>query len=162
MIEQRARVIGVEGDLVRIRTEAQTGCHSCGAKSGCGSALIAQMFPARFNQQLLLPRGQLSTPPGPGDFVVIGIDEGYLQKSSLLLYAVPLLGLLAGAIVGQAALGTELAAIGGGLSGLGVGLLAIRWGAQRLLSRAPEAMRILRVERSQASVALNTLDISSL
>ena len=162
MIEQRARVVAIEGDSVRIRTEPQTGCHSCGAKSGCGSALIAQMFPARFNQQLLLPRGELSVEPRAGDYVVVGIDEAYLQKSSLLLYAVPLLGLLAGAIAGQTLLGTELGGIAGGLSGLGGGLFAIRWGAQRLLSGAPEAMRIVRVERSQTSVSLNTLDIPGL
>jgi sigma-E factor negative regulatory protein RseC len=120
------------------------------------------MFPARFNQQLILPRGELSVEPRAGDYVVVGIDEAYLQKSSLLLYAVPLLGLLAGAIAGQTLLGTELGGIAGGLSGLGGGLFAIRWGAQRLLSGAPEAMRIVRVERSQASVSLNTLDIPGL
>ena len=158
MIEQRARVIrSVDEGLVQVQTEAQTGCHTCGAKSGCGSSLIAQMFPARFNQLLKLPAGHLVRPPRPGDHVVIGIDETYLQKISLLLYAVPLVGLLAGAIAGQVIAGTELLSILGGLLGLSVGLLSVKWGAARMLTAGPNAVCILRVERSQVTVSMDSL-----
>jgi sigma-E factor negative regulatory protein RseC len=150
MIEQHARVTAVDGDLIELHTEAQTGCHACGAKSGCGSGLIAQMFPARFNQRLRLGGSHLRVAPRPGDQVVIGIDERYLQKSSLLLYAVPLLGLIAGAILGQSLWGTELASILGGLLGLSTTLVLNHWGAAWLLRQAPNAVRILRVETPPA------------
>ncbi len=150
MIEQRARVMAVDGDQVEVRTEAQTGCHACGARGSCGSGLIAQMFPARFKQRLRLSGAALRTPPRPGDQVVIGIDEGYLQKTSLLLYAFPLLGLLGGAIAGQLGWGTELASILGGLTGLSTTLVLNRWGAAWLLRQAPGAVRILRVEPARA------------
>ena len=157
MIEQRARVVSVRDGEARIRTEAQTGCHSCGARSGCGSALIAQMFPARFNQQLKLGTGHLRVQPRPGDHVLIGIDEGYLQKVSLLLYAVPLLGLIGGALAGQLLTGSEPASILGGLLGLTGTLVSVRWGAERLLRAAPDAMRILRVEPDGLAVSLDGL-----
>lgn len=162
MIEQRARVKRVEGNRVWVQTETQTGCHSCGARSGCGSALIAQMFPARFNQQLQIPLSQdHTTPPRIGDHVVLGIDEAYLQKVSLLLYAVPLLGLLAGAVAGQFLTGTEPGAMVAGLSGLCLALLSVKWGARRLLGLTSSAVRILRVERSQAAVSVDSLGLSS-
>ncbi len=161
MIEQRAKVLSVHGDRVRIQTEAQTGCHSCGAKSGCGSALIAQMFPARFNQQLRLSTAHLATRPRPGEHVIVGIDEGHLRKISLLLYAVPLLGLLGGAIAGQAWGDTELISILGGLLGLIATLASVRWGAERILAAAPEAIRILRIEHARSTaVPLDQLKLS--
>lgn len=160
MIEQRARVIAVEGDWVQIQTEAQSGCHSCGAKNGCGSSLIAQMFPARFNQPLRLSSSHVTLAPQAGDHVIIGIDERHLQKTTLLLYAVPLLGLLGGSIMGQVIGGTELISILGGLLGLSTTLMSIRWGAGRLLGATPKAIRILRVERAQTAVPLDTLSMS--
>lgn len=160
MIEQRGRVTRTEGDQVWIQTEAQTGCHSCSAKTGCGSALIAQMFPQRFNQQLQLPFKLGGTLPRPGDHVVLGIDEAYLQRLSLLLYAVPLLGLLGGAILGQFLIGTELAAVVAGLSGLGLALWSVRWSARRMLGLASRAVSILRIERSHTAVPLDSLRLS--
>lgn len=155
MIEQRASVIRVEGDDVWIRTEPQTGCHSCAAKSGCGSGLVAQFFPARVNQELRLSRRSGSVVAAAGDRVILGIEENHLQKTSLLLYAFPLFGLLCGAIAGQMLMGTELASILGGLSGLSLTLYFIRSGARRLSGLAPDAVRILRVEKPQANVRLD-------
>jgi len=161
VIEQRASVIRVEGEDVWIRTEPQTGCHSCEAKAGCGSGLIAQFFPARVNQKLHLPRHRGSVVPLTGDHVILGIDESYLQKTSLLLYAFPLFGLIGGAITGQMLMGTELASILGGLSGLSLTLYFIRSGARHLLRLAPDAIRILRVEKPQVTVGLDTLKRST-
>lgn len=157
MIEQRASVIRVEGDDVWIRTEPQSGCQSCDAKSGCGSGLIARFFPERVNQKLRLPRKSGGVAPAPGDRIILGIDETYLQKTSLLLYAFPLIGLISGAIAGQMLLATELASILGGLSGLSLALYLIRSGSQRLMRLSPGAIRILRVENRQTFVGLDSL-----
>lgn len=156
MIEQHARVIRVEGDEIWIRTEAQSGCHSCGAKSGCGSALIARFFPQRLTQKLQLPRGDTAGTPSPGDQLVLGINEAYLQRISLMLYLLPLLGLLLGAIAGQVIFGTELASILMGLSGLGLALYLVRAGTGRLAGLYSGGIRILRIEHSRPGVTLES------
>jgi len=157
MIEQHARVIRVEGDEVWIRTEAQSGCHSCGARSGCGSALIARFFPQRVTQKLPLAMGGAVATPAPGDQLVLGIDEAYLQRISLFLYLLPLLGLMCGAIAGQMIFQTELASIVAGLSGLCLALYLVKQGAGRLTGLYSGGVRILRVERSSPGVKLDTL-----
>lgn len=157
MIEQHAQVIRVEGEEIWIRTEAQSGCHSCGAKSGCGSALIARFFPQRVTQKLPLPRDGAAATPVPGDRLVLGIDEAFLQRISLVLYLLPLLGLLFGAIAGQMILGTELAAILSGLSGLVVALYLVKQGAGWLTGLYAGGVRILRVEHVSPGVSLGTL-----
>jgi sigma-E factor negative regulatory protein RseC len=139
MIEQPASVLDVSNEQVTLRTEQQGGCHSCGAKGGCGTSLIAQMFPKRPQQQLRLPRAAFARPPQVGDRIVLGIDEKHLQQTSLLMYAVPLLGLIGGALAGDwlagrqwLGLAEDPASILLGGAGLALGLtFARRWAATR-------------------------------
>lgn len=69
-----------------------------------------------------------SVDAGVGDHVVIGISESGVVRGSLAVYAVPLAGLFAGALAGQAAgihLGagaTDLPSIAGAVAGLAGGL----------------------------------------
>jgi sigma-E factor negative regulatory protein RseC len=166
MIEQTARVISVEGDWVSVATERQSGCQSCDVKSGCGTSLIGQLFPQRPQQQLRLPLGQLSSAPRAGDRVIIGIDEAYLQSSTLLLYAVPLLGLLLGAVAGAYLGGRPGSPLGGepmsimlGLLGLSLALFVTRQTAGRRTGHLPRAVKILRVE--PAGVMVGMPDVTS-
>lgn len=157
MIEQRARVTRVEGRAVWIQAEPQSSCHSCEVKSGCGSGLLAQYFPARFNQAQCLPLPPGAEVPLPGDAVIVGVDEAHLQKASLLLYALPLVALLAGAVAGQMLGGSELASIAVGLSGLGAALYLIRkWGVA-LLGLSGGGLRLLRIEHSRPGVRLDSV-----
>ncbi len=163
MIEQHARVVSVQGDQACVRTENPSGCSSCSAKSGCGSALVAQMFPGRNRGLLTLPVDHLPRAPRPGERVVIGIDENYLQRATLLLYAVPLLGLIGGAIGGEqlaqslyGAGTSELGAILGSLSGLS---MALAWVRHRAGRRGRGEVRILRIDPAATSVAIRDLGL---
>lgn len=127
MIEATARVTAVDGDRVELVAERQTACGGCAAKQGCGTSLLDEWFSRR--QPRFEVRSSLEV--GVGDRVVIGLDEGRLQRGSLWLYAFPLLGLLAGALFGdwcfaQSGLDSELGAIFGGLGGLSAALLTVR------------------------------------
>lgn len=127
MIEEAARVIGLRGDLAEVATRQQTACGSCAAKAGCGTSLIAAWFNRR--APVFLLRNDIGA--APGDEVIIGLDEGRLQRGTLLLYALPLAGLLLGAIAGERAfahlgLAAELGAVLTGLLGLVAALLYVR------------------------------------
>ena len=166
MIEQHARVVAIEGDIALLHTEGQSACGSCQANSTCGTGLLAKLFPTRARQPLRLPIDHLARRPLPGQRVVLGIDEDYLQRNTLLRYAVPLLGLLGGAILGDlssagdaAGNGSELAAIFGGLFGLTAAIFWVRWRSHCATARLAHSVRILRVEPGVQTVAIRDLGL---
>jgi sigma-E factor negative regulatory protein RseC len=97
VIEASARVVAVDGDRARVAVERQTACGSCAAKGGCGTRLISDWLPQR---QLSF---ELDNQIGarPGDRVIVGLDESRMQRYALQLYAIPLAGLLLGAVGGH-------------------------------------------------------------
>jgi len=161
MIEQNATVVQVLGDSVLISTQRQSGCNSCNVKGGCGTSLIGQLFPNRPRQQLLLPLDGLALRPKAGDRVLIGIDEGYLQKTTLLLYLVPLTGLLLGALFGAylgglpgSLFGSELMSILFCLLGLSVGLWVTSRATANDSGRSAQAVKLLRIEPASLAVGI--------
>lgn len=166
MIEQHARVVAVNGDRASLQTEGQSGCTSCAAKSGCGTGAVAQLFPARQRQLLELPIDHLSRTPLPGERVVIGIDERYLHRNTWLIYALPLIGLLGGALAGdflvKSLLGpgeTELGAILGSLFGLVTAFAWMGFRSRRTAAPDPDSIRILRIDPSATAVAIRDLGL---
>lgn len=146
MIEEQGTVVFCDGDFVVVNVGRQSACGSCTAKGGCGTSLLADWFPQR-HLTLRLPN---TVGAAAGDAVVLGLDETRLQSGSLLLYAVPLAGLLLGAIAGEsllrAAAGpSELGGVAGGLLGL-IGALQFVGRRSRQTSGAAEAgVQLLRV-----------------
>jgi len=96
MLEEEGIVIDIQGDYAEVEAQPKAGCGSCSARKGCGTSLVASLFPGRRHRFLARNEAGAST----GDRVIIGLDEGALQLASLLLYLVPLLGLLGGALLG--------------------------------------------------------------
>lgn len=166
MIEQQARVVTVSEGSARIRTENRAGCGSCSARGGCGTGLVAQLFPSRGRELLELPIDHLRRKPLPGERVIIGIDEAYLFRNTWRVYALPLSGLLLGALGGDLlgrslpALGTtELGAIAGSLLGLGMAFAWLGARSRRLAADLSRHVRILRVDTSATVVAVRDLGL---
>jgi sigma-E factor negative regulatory protein RseC len=149
MIEETARVVGVEGAEAWVETQRQNTCGSCAVNKGCGTSVLAKIL----GRKRTLVRVMNPIGARLGDEVVVGIEEGALVRGSMALYGLPLLTLLVGAIVGEAlsssaAAGSELFGILGGLGGLAAGLAWVRGFATRargdrryqpvILRRAPE------------------------
>ena len=149
MIEQQAQVTALDGDHALVVIVRQNACGSCAAKSGCGTSVIASLFPQR-QQQLRVAN---TVQAGAGDQVLIGLSESGLQRASLLLYGVPLLGLLAGALLGQLWGGSEPRSILGGLLGASLGLWIVRWRSRRGSGLQPVMLRRL----STGGVTLTSL-----
>lgn len=139
MIEQEAQVTGIDGTDALVAVQRQSSCGSCAAKSGCGTSVVASMFPQR-QQRLRLAN---TIDAVAGDRVIIGLPEAGLQRASLLLYGAPLLGLLCGAALGQQWGGSEPHAILGGLLGIVLGLGLVRQLGQRGIAGQPVLLRRL-------------------
>jgi sigma-E factor negative regulatory protein RseC len=154
VIEEQARVAAVEQGLAQLVVEKQTACGTCAVKSGCGTSLLSTWLPKR---QLVF-RVKNDIGARPGDRVMLGLDEDVLQRSSILLYALPLAGLLLGAVAGEAAfpvvgLPAELGAVLTGLFGVTAALTYVRYRSVTLLGANNGGVRLLRVVSDSTAFA---------
>jgi sigma-E factor negative regulatory protein RseC len=89
----------------------------------------------------------------PGDEVIVGLADGVLLRGALLAYLLPVLLLLAGALLGDAAFagaGEEPVVLAGAL-GLGLGFLAARVLSQRFRDD-PRFQPVVLRRRHEAAV----------
>lgn len=127
MIEEHARVVAVQGDTALLQTQRQSSCGSCEVKSGCGTSVLAGIF----GQKMTQLKVQNTLNARPGDEVVLGMEEHALVTGSLLVYGVPLLMLLLGALMGEAmasqlGMGAELLPVVAGATGFVLAFLLVR------------------------------------
>lgn len=158
MIEEQAHVTRIDGDIAEILIEKQSACGSCSAKSGCGTSLLSNWFPRR----LLTLRLKNTVDAKCGDTVVLGLNEAALQRGSLLLYALPLAGLLIGSIGGERAFGflglpAELGAVLFGLLGVTITLIFVRQHSRSANQGGDGGVRLLRVVRRSESFVLGNI-----
>lgn len=151
MIEAVATVRAVDGPRVLVEVERQSACGGCASGASCGTSALGKWL-ARGTSQLQV---QTRVPVRAGEAVVIGLEEAALLRASLLLYLLPVLALIAGALGGAAlggagAAGDVLAVAGGGL-GLAAGLLLSR---ARAAARPGAGVVLLRRHDETVNVPL--------
>jgi len=127
MIETRAIVIRLEGQEAVVESIQGGGCGNCDSENGCGSGKLSQLFrnePRRF-------RVRNDGNAQVGSMVQVTVAEGVLLQSALLMYMLPLLLLLSGAIAGgqwaTAVASSDLLSVLGGLTGLSVGFVLVKY-----------------------------------
>ncbi|MDJ0765604.1 MAG: SoxR reducing system RseC family protein [Myxococcota bacterium] len=119
-----ALVTGIAPDgraIVKIRRAEA--CHACAAKGAC------EALGGKTRDLELAVENTVNAKPG--DAVVISMSEGSVIRASAVLYLLPALGLVTGAVVGwdQAeplGMGSDPASMIGALGGLGLGLFLTR------------------------------------
>lgn len=130
MIEETARVIEAGAGYALVEIHRASACGSCQSQTSCGSAALAQLW----GNKSLRARALSTLTLQPGDSVVVGMADGVLVRGALLVYLLPIVLLIAGALVAQlsfAAAGEEVVIVCAAL-GLVLGLLMVRIMAQRL------------------------------
>lgn len=143
MLEEVAQVSEVHPDYLVIETRRLSACQSCQSSENCGQRKLAGLFgnkPAFL--KIANPEG-LSTKPG--ESVVIGLHEGAILKSSLLLYLMPLLILIGASLLASWLFDRELAVILAGIAGLAGGFWLARILSANLLSNPNYYPVLLRV-----------------
>lgn len=140
MITESGQVVARERDHVWVRSIRQSACDSCQVRHGCGQKVLATLSSGQANQVRV--RNHLDA--AVGDTVVLEIAEAALLRASLLVYALPLLLMLAGVVGGaQMVPGSEAAAMLGATLGLALGfVLAGRGSRQGRANFAPTLARI--------------------
>jgi sigma-E factor negative regulatory protein RseC len=123
MLEQTAEVIKAASDGIWVQAVEPSGCGTCGGQ-GCSTRRIAELFQRTPRHFLVDCDLSLS----PGDRIVVGIADGSVIKGAMRAYGLPLLLMLAGALLAQAAYPGDGAAVIGMVLGGVVGGLAARGG----------------------------------
>jgi sigma-E factor negative regulatory protein RseC len=130
-METTVRVVSVEGPVARVACEDSASCGACGSGGRCALKWFANRrrasleIPASTDDRLALQ---------PGDEVILSIGDGELLRAAALAYALPLLGLLVGALAARGlAEAGEGGALATGLAGAAVG----GWLARTLARRRP-------------------------
>lgn len=98
MICEQGRVVSVEGDVAFVEVIQQSSCQACSANKACGTKVLKGLFQTK-RHYLKLPFSHLDQAPCEGDSVEIEIDEAALLKSSFLVYILPLVSLVAMALL---------------------------------------------------------------
>jgi sigma-E factor negative regulatory protein RseC len=153
MLEETAQVVAVQDAQVWVETERRSSCSACSARNGCGSAVLAKALGRRRTQVRVLS----DMPLAVGDRVLIGVSEGALVRGSLAVYAVPIVMLLLGALLGELGArqalwqNTELASAVLGIAGLAAGLWWLRRFSLRVSAhRDYQPVVLRRLARSAA------------
>lgn len=126
MIEESARVVGLEGNCAWVQTQRRSTCSGCSANKGCGVSVLDKVLGRRTNNIKVLNPSNAQV----GDEVVLGIEESALVRGSLTLYAIPLASMMLSAFIGEGlraylSVGDWLTVVMG-LAGLFAGLWAVR------------------------------------
>lgn len=128
-IEERGIVVVADLDWATVRIQRQSTCGSCAARTGCGSGVLAEVLGRRAPELRLANTHGLRS----GDRVILGIRDQALVSGALVMYLLPLLGLiglpvLLGALLSAAPEGALIVA---GIAGFVLGLGGVRYWLQR-------------------------------
>ncbi|MBU9809215.1 SoxR-reducing system protein RseC [Rahnella sp. C60] len=141
MMKEWATVVSWQDGIATLRCETQAGCSSCHSRSGCGARVLNELGPQTEHNL----RVSVNEPLVPGQKVELGIQEGNLLRSALLVYMTPLVGVIAGGGVLQAVLKADVYAVVGAVLGGGLGFLIAKSLAAKMDSKAGYQPVILQV-----------------
>lgn len=119
MIEQPATVVKIDAKQIWLDVERQSTCSGCKLRNGCGTGLLSRHVGQRFSR-LVVPRTQNLQ---VGEQVQVQIAEKELLHGALMMYLLPLLGLIGGAALVNVVSGPAWLEIIGGVSGLIAGFI---------------------------------------
>lgn len=107
MIEQTGRVVALDESRIWVEVVPQASCKGCSAQEGCGQSLLQKVAGSRLERLVLDKTLDLQV----GDWVLLGMEGEAVLNASLLVYGLPLAGLMLGAIFARLAGATEPVAL---------------------------------------------------
>lgn len=155
MVKEQATVTGLDGNWALIQMQRQSACSHCELSNGCGTGVIGRLLGLRSKPVKIKNEYQLK----PGDSVILGLPEEALLKASLLIYGLPLLGLIVGGmlafwITGKSDLYAFVFASAGFVTGFQISARLAR--KQYSNQFSPQILQV----RSEPIIQLNSLRIN--
>lgn len=114
-MDQVGQILKVEDGMAYVKVRRVGGCGD-----SCGSCSASCDVPPEYINII----DTLGV--APGEFVEIGTDNSRVLGYMMVLYGVPLLGLLLGSVIGFTVLGSELKGIISGAVGLVVAMIIVK------------------------------------
>lgn len=153
MIKEWATVVSWNNGIALVSCDVKASCNSCASRAGCGSRVLNKLGP-QTSHTISVPCEQ---PLVEGQKVELGIAEGSLLTSAVLVYLSPLVGLFVMGGVFQMLFGTDLSAMfGAALGGVG-GFLLAKGLSPRLAAREEWQPVILSVALAPDQLRVETL-----
>ena len=131
MLTETARVLSRDGSRVELELQRASACGHCELSEGCGTGALGRLLGHRARTLTI----ETSRPCNPGDEVLLALPEAALVRTSLLLYGMPLLGLVAGAALAIAANFPEWMVVASAALGLFAGFRIAARRARKLEQR---------------------------
>lgn len=128
MLREWATVIDWQQGIATLRCEQRSGCSGCQSSSSCGTRVLNKLGPQVIHDLQISVEHPLSV----GQRVELGIPESGVLLSALLVYLVPLLGILLFSSLFYYLIGSDLAAIAGAAIGGVLGFLAAHFYARKV------------------------------
>ena len=122
LVLEKAVIVSLHDQQARVAPVAENGCSTCASGSACSTSLLAPLF--RNKRRLLTVDNTVNAKAG--DEVIIGLNRTALVVASLLIYLLPILMLMLGAIIGEvlsSAIGLEGSELITILTGIGCAAL---------------------------------------
>ncbi|MDR0805185.1 MAG: SoxR-reducing system protein RseC [Enterobacteriaceae bacterium] len=141
MLREWATVIEWQQGIATLRCEQRSGCSSCQSQASCGTRVLNKLGPQTIHD-LKIPVAQ---PLSVGQRVELGIPESSLLLSALLVYIVPLLGILLCSSLCYFLIGSDIAAVLGAIIGGVLGFIVARFCAARLATNSSVYPVILQI-----------------
>lgn len=152
MMKEWATVVSWQQGVALLRCEPKSGCGSCTARSGCGVHALNELVPGTEHHLQL----QVAQPLEPGQRVEIGIAEGSLLRSAMLVYMTPLFGIMLGGGLLQWWLGSDAASLLGAIIGGAAAFLVVRLVAPRLGKQVNYQPVVLQIGLPPGAMRLQT------
>lgn len=141
MIKEWATVVSWQNGQALVSCDVKASCSSCASRAGCGSRVLNKLGP-QTTHTIVVPCDE---PLVPGQKVELGIAEGSLLSSALLVYMSPLVGLFLIASLFQLLFASDVAALCGAILGGIGGFLIARGYSRKFAARAEWQPIILSV-----------------
>lgn len=149
MLVESGRVVARDDDGLWVETIRRSTCGSCAAQKGCGHGLMNKIGDGRRSYVRVLP-GKVSIEEClVDDEVRIALPEDVLLRGSLVVYIMPLVAMLLGALC-AAQFSTsrpDLLAAAGAVAGFCLGIAGVRWHARLHRNDTRMQPTLLEVQR---------------
>ncbi|VVM23083.1 hypothetical protein BSPWISOXPB_3860 [uncultured Gammaproteobacteria bacterium] len=95
-MKEKFEVIEIENQMMKLKVNRSSGCHSCSASGGCGTGILAKYF-----DHYSCSISPYKMAWAIGDLVTLEISAKELFYRASQLYMLPLLALFAGGLLGE-------------------------------------------------------------